>query len=186
MRSRKTMKMIMVLPALVTGLAINGCSTCGTPVQADKTIVVPANENSADFLDRASEMQVMDIDNAMHGMCLLLEGQDHYKEFQARLDVLKQRGLVAPGWTLSAGQPLTKGQLAYMVYQACGVKEKGVTLALFGPTRRYCLRELQYQGMMAEGDECMPVTGMEYVAVMTRADVYKRTGKFPNEVGQTE
>ena len=180
------MKMILVLPALVTGLTINGCSTYGTPVQADKTISLPADVNSADFLDRASEMQVMDIDNAMVGMCLLLEGQDNHKEFQTRLDFLKQRGLVPTGWTLSSAQPLAKGQLAYMVYRACGIKEKGVTLALFGPTRRYCLRELQYQGMMAEGDQSMPVTGMEYVAVMTRADVYKRTGKFPNEVGQTQ
>lgn len=176
----------MLILALVTGLTLNGCSPNGPSVPADKTLAVPADVDSAEFLDRAGQMQVMRFDHALHGLYLLLEGQDPRAGFQTRLDRLRDRGVVPRAWTVSAGQALTKGHLAYMVYQACGVKEKGASLALLGPSRRYCLRELQYHGMMAEGGQGTPVTGMEYVAVMTRADVYRRTGKFPNEVGQIE
>jgi hypothetical protein len=152
----------------------------------NQAVAVPKAEDSADFLDRASRMEVLDTDNALHGLCLLLDGEDKNPDFQARIDRLRQTGTIASRWTLSAGTPLTKGKLAYMVYQTCAIKEKGAMLAVLGPTQRYCLRELQYRGMMAPGNESTPVTGMEFVAVITRADVYKQTGSFPNAVGQPQ
>ena len=38
--------------------------------------------------------------------------------------------------------------------------------------------------MMSEGGMDTPVTGMEYVAVLGRADTYKRTGKVPDKSGE--
>jgi len=164
---------------LILGLTLSGCSPNSGSVPADKTLAIPADVDSAEFLDRASQIRAMDLDTALHGLCLLLDGQGS-GDFQARLDRLRQRGVVPRSWTVSAGQTLTKGHLAYMVYQACGVREKGAALTLLGPSRRLCLRELQYYGMMSEGGLSAPVTGMEYVAVLTRADGVRRTGKFPN------
>ncbi len=186
MRSANTLRLITALMSLLAGLAMNGCSTYGTHELSAEAIEIPDQEDSADFLDRASEMELIDTDNALHGIFLLLEGEDTHGDFKSRVDTLSQKGIVVSDWTLSAGQPLTKGKLAYMVYQTCEIKEKGTVLRLLGPSRRYCLRELQYHGMMAEGNESMPVTGMEFVAVITRADTYKRSGQFPNEVGQPE
>jgi len=166
--------------------AISGCSTYQASAPVTAQSVIPEGEDSADFLDRASELEVIDMDNALHGLCLLVDGEDTHADFQSRVDKMNEKGLVPSAWTLSAEQPLTKGELAYMAYKACGVKEKGLVLSLFGPGKRYCLRELQYRGMMAPGGGTMRVTGMEFVAVITRADTYKRTGLFPNDVGQTE
>lgn len=182
----KTIRMTTALLVFAAVLAINGCST----YQADAPVMqagqVPANEDSADFLDRASQLEIVDVDNALHGFFLLTDGEDTCSNFQSRLAKGIREGLVPSGWDPSGSQPLTKGELAYMAYKACGVKEKGVVLSLFGPSRRYCLRELQYRGMMAQGGTSMRVTGMELVAVITRADTYKRTGLFPNDVGQPE
>lgn len=186
MRSSKTISASVMLPVLVAILGIGGCCTFKTSVPAGSMAMMPEQESSADFLDRASEIPVMDMDNALRGMLLLVTGKDDHNDFQARVSDLASEGIVAPDWQLAANQPLTKGRLAYMVYRACGVKEKGLMLALMGPSLRYCLRELQYRGMMAEGDASMPVTGMEFVGVITRADVYQRTGRFPNDVGQPD
>lgn len=186
MGSVKTMKKTTALLVLAMIWALSGCTTYQANAPVGEKGVIPENEDSADFLDRASELPIIDVHNALHGFCLLLEGEDASEDFQSRLDKLTQKGLIPPKRTLSADQALTKGDLAYMAYRACGVKEKGVVLSVFGPSRRYCLRELQYRGMMAPGGESMHVTGMEFAAVITRADTYKRTGLFPNEVGQPE
>ena len=63
-----------------------------------------------------------------------------------------------------------------MVYQACHMTG-GLTLTLFGPSQRYCLKELQYRGLMTEGPSYNMVTGMEYVAILARADELRQTGK---------
>ncbi len=186
MRILKTIRLTAALLVFALGWALSGCSTYQTNSTVTQEGRVPANEDSADFLDRASLLEVMDMDNALHGLYLLVDGEDTCDNFRSRFHTLRRRGLVGSNWTVTADQPLTKGRLAYMAYKACEVKEKGVILSVFGPSRRYCLRELQYRGMMAPGGESNRVTGMEFVAVITRADTYKRTGQFPNDVGQPE
>jgi hypothetical protein len=186
MRLSKTIRTTTALLVCAMGWGINGCCNYHASAPVSTKSVIPEGEDSADFLDRASELEIVDMDNALHGLSLLVDGQDTHPDFQSRVDKMSEKGLVPSDWSLSAKQPLTKGELAYMAYQACGIKEKGLVLSLFGPNRRYCLRELQYRGMMAPGGESMRVTGMEFVAVITRADTYKRTGLFPNDVGQPE
>lgn len=63
-----------------------------------------------------------------------------------------------------------------MIYQACNMTG-GLTLGLLGPSRRYCLRELQYRGLMTKGLASTKVTGLEYVAILARADELRETGK---------
>jgi hypothetical protein len=55
----------------------------------------------------------------------------------------------------------------------------GVILTLSGPSQRYCLRELQFRGFVSPGLPYTPVGGMEFVAVLNRAEVYRRTGEAP-------
>jgi hypothetical protein len=186
MKLSKTIRTTAALLVFATAWAINGCSTYQGAAPVSTESMIPEGEDSADFLDRTSELEVVDMDNALHGLCLLVDGEDTHADFQSRVDTMNEKGIVPSNWALEAKQLLTKGELAYMAYQACGVKEKGLLLSVFGPGKRYCLRELQYRGMMARGGETMRVTGMELVAVITRADTYKRTGLFPNDVGQPE
>jgi hypothetical protein len=74
-----------------------------------------------------------------------------------------------------ADRPITKGRVAYMTYQACGFKG-GLTLLLTGPSQRYCLKELQYKGLMSHGVTYNTVTGMEYLAILGRIDEFRQTG----------
>ena len=55
----------------------------------------------------------------------------------------------------------------------------GVVLTVTGPSQRYCARELAYQGILASDIMTTRVSGGEFVAVLGRADAYKKTGEVP-------
>lgn len=152
---------------------------CERPVViANPQAALPPDEGSPAFLDRVSSQPTVRQNDAFRGI-LLLTGQDQARDFRQRVEALADRGLVDRQWTFDADRPLTRGRLAYMVCRACRIRG-GVMMHLAGPTQRYCLRELQYLGMMAPGTLMAPVTGMEFIAVLARADAYLRTGKVPD------
>jgi len=137
----------------------------------------PAGESQPAFLDRLADQDTVSENDATSGILMVL-GEDASGPFTQRVGKLRDRKVVDGGWSFDAGRPLTKGKLAYMVYQACRMRG-GVILTLSGPSQRYCLRELQFRGFVSPGLPYTPVGGMEFVAVLNRAEVYRRTGEAP-------
>jgi len=169
---------------VVLAVALGGVLGCGgmqTRI-ADPLATLPANEDSAAFLDRLSAQPNVSENDAFRGVLLLLNGQDSTETFRQRVETLLDGKLIAPEWGYEAFRPITRGKVAYMIYQACRLPG-GVMLRLIGPTQRYCLRELQYRQMMTAGLPYTPVTGMEFIAVLSRADICIRTGKVPDMLG---
>ena len=165
---------------LAAGLTLGGCAQPNLQVSGGEQ-KLPAGESSAAFLDRVAAGENVTQNDAMRGVLMLLDGKDEAGGFHQRVQTLADRGVVDRGWDFDAQAHLTRGQLAYMIYRACNVPG-GVILALTGPSRRYCLRELQYQGFMIEGFAYTKISGMEYVAVLARAEAYVRTGEIPREL----
>ena len=156
-----------------------GCQP-SKPNIAKGQATLPGGEDSAGFLDRMSSQRVVTQNDAMRGVWLLMNHEkDDHADFAGRVEALRQREVVPSDWSFEADKPLTKGQLAYMIYQACHVSG-GVTLTLTGPSQRYCLRELQYQRFMSSGTVFDKVPGMEFVAVLQRALSYIQTGEVPD------
>lgn len=142
-----------------------------------------AGDDSAAFLDRVSALPEVTESDVVSGMLLLMDGQDAAAPFARRVDLLKQRRMIDASWSHDASRAVLRGRLAYMVCVACDIKG-GVILRLFGPSQRYCLRELQYMRMMGQGNVRGKITGMELVAVLNRAEVYRRTGKVLSASGE--
>ncbi len=171
--------------AALVGLALAaGCSSepgaIGLPQAA-----LSAGEGSPGFLDRISAQTEVSENDAMRGVLLLLDGQDPAGTFGARVAALRKRGIIPAGWDVQADKPLTRGRMAYMIYQACDVPG-GVILRVAGPSQWYCLKELQYQGIVAERYSVFGrVTGMEFVAVLARGDAYVQTGRVPEALSAT-
>jgi len=174
---RRRTRQAAVLAALALSAGMMGCAEQALKIEGGEE-ALPADDGSPGFLDRVSSQKAVTENDAFRGLLMLLDGDDPAKSFQQRAEKLAERGIVARRWTHGAGRTLTKGKLAYMVCQACEVPG-GVVLTLTGPSQRYCLRELQYRRMMSVGTPLAPVTGLEFVAVLTRADTYRRTGEFP-------
>ncbi len=172
----------LVLAGLITGLLslliAAGCSTVPGSITSAQ-VELPKDEGSAGYLDRIASQETVSQDDAMRGILMLLDGQDEAETFAQRVSKLRQRGIVPESWDSRGDRPITRGKMAYMVYQAANVPG-GVTLTLLGPSQRYCLRELQYQGFITEESAWYgEVTGMEFVAILTRADAFMETGEVP-------
>jgi len=159
-----TLPLLAMLPA---------CQTAGPPLVAQGDVVV-GQADSAEYLDRvASQPNVTEAD-AVTGMLLLLNSPKKMT-FAQGVELLRQRKIISGQWSCRADREITRGKVAYMVYQVCNMTG-GLTLQVFGPSERYCLRELQYRGLMAKGLSHTEVTGMEYVAILARADELRETG----------
>ncbi len=176
-----TRLMTLFLPASLALLAI-GCASNGTIDGGEASL--PAGENSAAFLDRVSGEAVVCENDAARGLLMLRDGVDKTETFAQRISALREAEIVDASWDHAAARPVTRGRLAQMVYQSIDIPG-GVVLTLTGPSQRYCARELQYRRMMTKGPLDSPVSGMEFVAVITRAATYKQTGEVPDLVGNT-
>ncbi len=161
-------------------IMIAGAIGCTPPEMAIEgaSATLPADDGSAAYLDRVSTMQNVSQNEAMRGILMLLEIDDAKDTFQQRVAKLRDRGLVDPSWRLQADRPITRGQAAYMIYQACDMRG-GVILTLTGPSQRYCLRELQYRSLFSQGAVFTALSGGEYIATLGRADSYLQEGGLP-------
>jgi len=167
------MKSRIAMATWLLAASMTGCQTPpGEIVQGQLKL---AGTDSAAYLDRIAAEPTVSEAQAVRGILLLL-GQEREMTFAQAVKELQQRKILPRRWRFSPERPITKGKTAYMVYQACGVRG-GLTLTLIGPTQRYCLKELQYRGVMSSGVPYNTVTGMEFVAVLTRADELRQTGK---------
>lgn len=181
----KTTRTRMAIFAGSLALAMTLLAGCGSgQIHSGEATLAP-NENSALFTNRIAEQPHVNLNDAMRGVLMLMEGEDRHRTFADRVQALRERGVVNSNWDLAAETPITRGQYAYMIHQAANMPDCVMTWAL-GPSQRYCLRELQYRGVMAEGAPYAVINGLEYVSVLRRADVYKRTGKVPNRAGMTD
>jgi hypothetical protein len=166
-----------VLPVLLAG-------GCGTGRVEGPEAQLVADEDSSAFLDRLSSQETVSTHDALRGVILLLDGEDPCGDFAGRVAHLRERGVLPAEWDLAPETPITRGRYAVLIHQAGGFPLSVMLLA--GPTERYCLRELQYRGVMVQGAFYSPVNGLEYVSVLRRADVYRRTGEVPDPSGSID
>ena len=168
---------ILMMVALLG--AVGGCSFYVGPETLGPAEPLPEGELSPAFLDRMASATHVSEDDGLRGMLLLLDGKDEATTFDERVAQLRRRKIVAQRWDCRPGRALTRGRLAYMIYQADGVPG-GLILRLTGPSQRYCLRELEYRGIMSKGGRTSRVTGMEFVAVLSRAAELAQAGEVPD------
>jgi len=181
MNGKRTLTAFRVLTGVIISAAAlcqSGCQSSGLYVVPGAETALPKDDGSAAYLDRISSGETVSENDAFRGVLMLLEVDDAKDTFRGRTEKLAAKGIVDSWWDFQADKPITRGKVAYMMYQACKVSG-GVILTLTGPSQRYCLRELQYQGFVTKGSVFSPVTGGEYVGVLARADAYRRLGRVP-------
>jgi hypothetical protein len=164
---------------LLVGLLLGPGGCAGQSLNISQgSATLPAGEEPVEYVDRISSQTTVSENDAVRGILFLLDGKDPLETFQKRVDALREKKILPAAGDFRAERPITRGKLAYMVHRACKVPG-GLTLSLTGPSKRYCLRELQYRGFVSSGPPYGQVAGMEFVAVLARADEYLETGKIP-------
>ena len=92
---------------------------------------------------------------------------------QQRVELLKSRGMLRPGFDGPADDAVTRGTLARALVTALQLRG-GVMLRVFGPRARYAVRELQYVGIYPRSSPHQTFSGGQYVAVIGRVEDYSR------------
>lgn len=162
--------------AILAALAAGGCGQPGR--LAGPEAKLPAGEESPEFIDRLSSQRAVSENDAMRGILMLVHGKDEQATFEQRVSQMRALKCADSTWDFDANRPITRGKLAYMVYQAVHV-QGGVILTLTGPSQRYCARELHFQGIMASDIATTQISGGEFIAILDRADAYKNKGEVP-------
>ncbi|MCH7844697.1 MAG: hypothetical protein IH850_02585 [Acidobacteria bacterium] len=78
--------------------------------------------------------------------------------------------LISARWNYDPGQCLRRDVVAYMSASYLGIRP-GLLTGLFGMTRRYAHREMQFRQYIAPGSPRSFVTGSELLSVATRISI---------------
>lgn len=160
----KSLFFIRSFVLVLMGILVCSCqSNRATDIKAASL----SNQDSASLAYELASERWCTNDQACAMVLLLVDDQDDSKSFDARLSALQTKGLVEPGWSLVADDPVSKGTLGYMLYRALEL-DGGVMIQVL-PLRRYGYREVVHAGLMLRGSEYEPLTGPEVVGIMGRA-----------------
>jgi hypothetical protein len=125
------------------------------------------------FLNDLYSKKAAKFSDALKVATILLRMYDPERDFIFDLAAMRERGIISRSTseTAAAEALLDKGTAAYMFCQALGIKG-GIWMRLFGPSPRYCLRELVFEGIMQASGIHELTSGAELVDMFTRAVNY--------------
>jgi hypothetical protein len=160
----------------IGALALVACA----PLLAQDQPVPAGKESRTAYLRRIFEKDRASYGDACRALLSLLKNEHTDADFAAVSGDLSGRGIVSADWNLQEKSLLTKGTLAYMLCQALEIKG-GLTMRLFGVSRRYALRECQHKALIVGGVADEYVTGRELLDVITNASVYREQGNADSQ-----
>lgn len=163
----------IVMMMLFAFVAASGCST--TQVAEPLTERLAANDDGTqmEFWHTLHDRDLTSNDEAFHGLLLYFDGVDPAESYQGRVDVLKSRGWLHPGFDRPADEALRRGTLAVIVYHALDVPA-GLMSTLLPRSPRYTMRQVQYAGLFPPGSPHQPFTGAQFVSIVGRMEDYRR------------
>ncbi len=150
------------------------------PLLAQDKPAPAGKESRTAYLRRIFEKDRATYGDACRAVLSLLKDEHTDADFVAVSGDLSGRGIVSADWNLQETSLLTKGTLAYILCQALEIKG-GLTMRLFGVSRRYALRECQHKGLIVGGVMDEYVTGRELLDVLTNATVYREQGSADSQ-----
>ncbi|MBI4436535.1 MAG: hypothetical protein HY590_03880 [Candidatus Omnitrophica bacterium] len=121
--------------------------------------------------------------DAAKSIVILMGVDDEYIALEAQIAYLKEKNFLHKRFekeSFDPMEPLRRGTAAYIFYKALGMKG-GIALHLFGPTERYALKELVFQGIMSPGHVNDLLSGQELVQIMSQAARYKLEHEPPKQ-----
>lgn len=137
-------------------------------------------EKRTDGLRRLYEKDKATYGDALRLVLGLAKDAPSEGDFAAVRQEALDRTLVESGWEIAESAPVDKGTVAYMLCRALGIKG-GVTMRLFGISRRYAFRECVYLKLIAGGTPGERVTGRELIDILAAAEDYRKGGTLDAE-----
>jgi hypothetical protein len=157
-------------------VTLGAALAAAVPVRALQEGAPPERrEGRTAYVRRLYEQDRATYQDAGRMVLSLASGRHEGGDFETLRRGLLERGLIDPDWTLAPSDPVTKGTVAYMLCRALDIRG-GLTMRIFGISRRYAFRECVYLGIFSGGTTDEYVSGRELIDVITNAEHYRERG----------
>jgi len=163
--------MLFVLCAIIS-LAL-GCQTAS--VRNSVTTKFSGNDTDAQlgFWHELADRPVTDNDDAFHGLLLYADNHDDCTRYDQRVAAMKSRGLLPGSFSEPANIAIERGTLAVAIVKLVGIKG-GWIMHVFGPTPRYAVKELVFDGIYPPSSPQQTFSGSEFVGIIGKIDDYQQ------------
>jgi hypothetical protein len=158
------------------GLLLTVTAAGFTPVACQRTVssdsLVDAHaaaERDNDYWDGLQTRRAMTNNDALHGLFLLADGVDPAQTYEQRLEAARQRKWIGSGDRPPADESATVGLIAVAVCDMLHVRG-GLTMQVFGPSHRYCTRELVYLNIIPSRTDNQSLSGLEFLDLAGRVE----------------
>jgi hypothetical protein len=170
MLSKHTSRLIALAGAcLFAGI---GCQTTTVPQSTLPRLAGNDPQIQLDYWHELAGKELINNDEALHGILLYLDGKDDCTSYDQRVAALKSRGYLHKSFKQPADQAVERGTIAVVLVKSLNLKG-GLTMRLFGDTPRYATKELMYRDIYPMSGTDQVFTGAQFVGVIGKAEDYK-------------
>ncbi len=147
-----------------TMLALTMAGLCGcarTKLESSVVDRASGSDMELDYWEGIETSRVVTNNDALQGLLLVADGEAPYGSYDERVGAAKARGWVGHGWDAPANESATVGMMARAACQIMDIRG-GLTMMVFGPSERYCARELISRGMIPQRTQNQSLSGLEF------------------------
>jgi hypothetical protein len=152
---------------------LTGCHTPRTGKPVAKELSGSDPDAQISFWHELADEPVASNDQALRAILLYVDNKDDSATYEARVQALKSRSILPPGFYQPAVAGVTRGTLAVAIMNLLHEKG-GVTTRIFGPSPRYAVRELMFINVLPPSTPNQAVSGNELVGIIGRVEDYQR------------
>jgi hypothetical protein len=150
-----------------------GCQTATVQSSVDSKLYGNDTDSQLGFWHELATRKVTSNDDAFHGVLLYSDNHDDSKTYDDRVSTLKSRGLLPASFSEPANEAISRGTLAVMIVKMVGIKG-GWVMHVFGPSPRYAVKELVYDGLYPPSSPQQTFSGTEFVGIIGKIDDYQQ------------
>lgn len=143
-----------------------GCQPARTTIAASQP-AIPAGTN-AELMSHISEQPYLTAEAAYHAIYIYWKGEPFKGGFAALTAELAGGRIIGSHWNLPSDARVDRAAVGYMVCRVANIRT-GLNWMLTG-LGRYAWRELQYRGVAGPGSEWQPISGGEFLGILTRVE----------------
>lgn len=145
--------------ALLSLALLGGCERQVMESSAVDTFGAP--EAELEYLEALEQARAVTNNDALHGLLVLADGSYAATDYAGRVALAKEKGWIGSGWDRPANESASVGMVAVAACQIMDVRG-GLTMRIFGPSDRYCTRELIVMGMLPQRSQNQSLSGLEF------------------------
>ncbi|MEY4533853.1 MAG: hypothetical protein RLZZ246_171 [Planctomycetota bacterium] len=158
----------LLAAVVAAGAMLAGCAA-RQAAESSAVDQFPGADQDIEFMEKVEAMPAVTNNDMLHALLLVSNGVDPARDFEERVLLARQKGWLPKDWDKAANASASSGDIAMIGCRLGGI-EGGLTMRVFGPSGRYCLRELESRGIMPTRTDYQSLSGPEFRDFLNRLD----------------